>query len=97
MDKQPIVQYMELCSMLYGRLDGKGGLWENGYMYMYGWVPSLFTWNYHNILIGYISIQNTKLKKITVVSHLPHPNDLSHSGIVTAGRSLQLSLSKLIL
>ena len=22
----------------------------NGYMYMYGWVPSLFTWNYHNIV-----------------------------------------------
>ena len=21
---------------------------ENGYMYMYGWVPSLLTWNYHN-------------------------------------------------
>ena len=20
---------------------------ENGYMYMYGWAPSLFTWNYH--------------------------------------------------
>ena len=23
-------------------------LGETGYMYMYGWVPSLFTWNYHN-------------------------------------------------
>ena len=23
---------------------------ENGYMYMYGWVPWLFTWNYHNIV-----------------------------------------------
>ena len=29
---------------------GMGGeLGENGYMYMYGWVPLLFTWNYHNI------------------------------------------------
>ena len=27
-----------------------GGLGENGYMYMYGWVPSLFTWNHHNIV-----------------------------------------------
>ena len=27
----------------------KSGLGENGYMYMYGWIPSLFTWNYHNI------------------------------------------------
>ena len=25
-------------------------LGENGYMYMYGWVPSLFTWNSHNIV-----------------------------------------------
>ena len=25
---------------------------ENGYMYMYGWVLSLFTWNYHNICNG---------------------------------------------
>ena len=23
---------------------------ENGCMYLYGWVPSLFTWNYHNIV-----------------------------------------------
>ena len=27
----------------------EGSLGENGYMYMYGWVPSLFTWNYHSI------------------------------------------------
>ena len=26
------------------------GLGENGYMYMYGWVPSLFIWSYHNIV-----------------------------------------------
>ena len=25
-------------------------LGENGYMDVYGWVPSLFTWNYHNIV-----------------------------------------------
>jgi len=25
-------------------------LGKNGNMYMYGWVPSLFTWNYHNIV-----------------------------------------------
>ena len=28
----------------------EGSLGENGYMYMYGWVPSLFIWNYHNIV-----------------------------------------------
>ena len=26
------------------------GLGEHGYMCMYGWVPTLFTWNYHNIV-----------------------------------------------
>ena len=25
------------------------GLRDNVYMYMYGWVPSLFIWNYHRI------------------------------------------------
>ena len=28
----------------------ESSLGENGYMYIYGWVPSLFTWNYHNIV-----------------------------------------------
>ena len=23
---------------------------KNGYLYIYGWVPSLSTWNYHNIV-----------------------------------------------
>ena len=36
-------------------------LGENGYMYMYGWVPSLFTWNYHNIVISYTLIQKFKV------------------------------------
>ena len=27
-----------------------GELGENGYMYMYGWIPLLFTWNYYNIV-----------------------------------------------
>ena len=27
----------------------EGSLGENGFMYMYGWVSSLLTWNYHNI------------------------------------------------
>jgi len=29
---------------------------ENGYMYLYGWAPSLFTWNYHNI-VNRLSVQ----------------------------------------
>ena len=28
----------------------EGSLGENGHMYIYGWVPSLFTWNYHSIV-----------------------------------------------
>ena len=28
----------------------EGVLSEKGYIYMYGWVPSLFTCNYHNIV-----------------------------------------------
>ena len=35
-----------------------GGLGENGYMYMHGWVPLLFIWNYHNIVFGYTPIQH---------------------------------------
>ena len=31
--------------------------------YMYGWVPSLFTWKYHNIVISYTPIQNKTFKK----------------------------------
>ena len=27
-----------------------GDLGENGCVYMYGWVPSLFIWDYHNIV-----------------------------------------------
>ena len=34
---------MELCSAL--QPGWKGSLGENGYTYMYGWVPPLFTWN----------------------------------------------------
>ena len=39
---------MELYSMLGACLD-QGGFGGNGYMCMYGWVPLLFTWHYHNI------------------------------------------------
>ena len=41
--------YTELCSMLCGIMDE--GVWgENRYTYMYSWVPSVFTWNCHNIV-----------------------------------------------
>ena len=32
------------------QLGCEGSLGENGYMYVYDWVPSLFTWNYHEIV-----------------------------------------------
>ena len=52
MDNQsgPPIWYMELCSMWCGSLDGRRVWGENGHMYMYGWIPLLFTWNYHNIV-----------------------------------------------
>ena len=34
----------------------KGSLTENGYVYTYGWVPLLSTWNYHNI-VSWLSVQ----------------------------------------
>ena len=37
----------------------EGSLGENGYMYMYGWVPLLFTW----LLISYTTIQNKQTNK----------------------------------
>ena len=40
----------ELCSVWYGSLDGRGSLGKNEYMYIFGWVPLLSTWNYHNIV-----------------------------------------------
>ena len=33
--------------------DGMESLGENGYVYMEAWVPSLFTWNYHEIVNDY--------------------------------------------
>ena len=42
--------HRELCSMLRGQLGWEGSLGENAYMYVYGWVPLLSTWNYHNIV-----------------------------------------------
>ena len=32
------------------QLGQEGSLGKSGHMYMYSWVPLLFTWNYHNIV-----------------------------------------------
>ena len=37
----------------------EGSLGEKGYMAKYDWVPSLFTWDYHNI----VNQQQQKKKK----------------------------------
>jgi len=34
----------------------EGSMGENGYIFMYGWVPSLFSWNYDNI-VNQLSVQ----------------------------------------
>ena len=41
---------MELYPMLRASLDGGEGEGENGSLYLNDWVPSLFTWNYLNIV-----------------------------------------------
>ena len=53
MDNQqgPIVEHMELYSMLCASLVGSGSSGKKRYMYVYDWVPLLVTWNYHNIFI----------------------------------------------
>ena len=40
----------------------EGVFWGKRYMYMYGWVPSLFTSAYQILLISYVPIQNKKFK-----------------------------------
>ena len=41
----------------------EGNLGENVYTYMYGWVPSLFTWNYHKIFNQpYSNIKKLKIQ-----------------------------------
>ena len=48
----------------------EGGLRENGYMYMCGWIPSLFTWNYHNIVNQLCP--NTKKSCKTIINGWVH-------------------------
>ena len=42
-------------------------LGENGYMYVYDWVPLLFTWNYYNVVsLLYHSTKYFGVKKIKI-------------------------------
>ena len=40
-----------------------GEFGEDGYTYIYDWVPSLSTWNYHNIVNWLYPNTNLKVKK----------------------------------
>ena len=42
----------------------------NGYMYMFGWVPLLFSCNYTTLLISYTPIQNKKLKVLEKIKEI---------------------------
>ena len=54
----------------------KGSLGENEYMYMYGWVTSLFTWNCHNTILSAISsVQFSR----SVVSNSLRSHELQHA------------------
>ena len=56
------------------------GLEENGYMYMYGWGSSLFTWNYHNIVDQlYAHIKEVSSKNKTKKKKKMHPYDHSNT------------------
>ena len=39
------------------QLGWKGDLGENGCIYMYGWILSLFAWNYHKIIYNIVVVQ----------------------------------------
>ena len=53
----------------------EGNLGENGYIYMYGQVPLLFTWNYHNIVNDYTPLQKKKKKRVCGTCPWKWPSD----------------------
>ena len=61
----------------------EGSLAENGYMYTYGWVPLLFTWNYCNIVSRLYP--NTKLKVKRKRLHTPTAGG---SGLIPGHKTL---------
>ena len=64
----------------------EGSLGENGYMHIYGWMPLLFTWKYHNIVIWFSSVQFSR----SVMSDSLRPHSLQQrraSLFITNSRS----------
>ena len=81
----------------------QASLEENGYMYMRGWVPSLFIWNYHDIVCELAIPQyKTKILKgitipIRIRAGLKQSSELKGWGLwplvqnhVTAGHTMIL-------
>lgn len=65
---------MELCSVLWGNLDGREVPGENRYMYKYAGVLHCLPKTITTLLIGHTSIQNEKLKKgLCLGSHILSP------------------------
>ena len=58
------------------QLGWEQSLGENGYVYMYGWVSLLSTWNYHNI-VNHLSVQSVTQSCLT----LCNPMDCSMPGL----------------
>ena len=67
---------MELRSGLRGRLGVGGELGENGYVYIYGWVPLLSTGNYWKI-VNKLNL-NTTLKIFYFKKLKKHPQPYTH-------------------
>ena len=65
-----------------------GSLGENEYMYVYGWVALLCTWNYHNIVNRLHPNTNKKIKKI-----LMDLLDLYHDFVCLESSSLHAHLN----
>ena len=65
----------------------EGSLGENGYMYTYGWVPLLSTWNYHKIVNWLYPNTIEKVKKCCCKAaskrHSPTKSDKIHSMTAT--------------
>ena len=87
MDTQqgPTAQHRELLNVMW-QSGWEGSLGENRYMYIYGWVPSLFTWNYHNIVIC------CRSSSLQLLSHvwLCDPMDYSTPGSLSVTNSQSL-------
>ena len=73
-----------LCANLNER-----SLGENGYMYMYGWVPSLFTWNNHNT-DNWLYPPPKKIKSLKFVGKKNSMEARNDLGLFLNGESYQL-------